>query len=85
LDGQEAFDLSVYDKSLLVSTVLQDTDGQFVGLSVAEDLAFALENDMESQQIMHQKIGIGQKNCHLQTYWPIGHKIYLEVKSNVSV
>ena len=57
LDGQEAFDLSVYDKSLLVSTVLQDTDGQFVGLSVAEDLAFALENDMESQQIMHQKIG----------------------------
>ena len=57
LDGQEAFDLSVYDKSLLVSTVLQDTDGQFVGLSVAEDLAFALENDMESQQIMHHKIG----------------------------
>lgn len=57
LDGQEAFDLSVYDKSLLVSTVLQDTDGQFIGLSVAEDLAFALENDMESQQIMHQKIG----------------------------
>ncbi|NCB79128.1 MAG: ABC transporter ATP-binding protein [Bacilli bacterium] len=57
LDGQEAFDLSVYDKSLLVSTVLQDTDGQFVGLSVAEDLAFSLENDMESQQIMHQKIG----------------------------
>ena len=54
---REAFDLSVYDKSLLVSTVLQDTDGQFVGLSVAEDLAFALENDMESQQIMHQKIG----------------------------
>ena len=57
MNGKEAFDLSVYDKSLLVSTVLQDTDGQFVGLSVAEDLAFALENDMESQQIMHQKIG----------------------------
>ncbi len=57
MDGQEAFDLSVYDKSLLESTVLQDTDGQFVGLSVAEDLAFALENDMESQQVMHQKIG----------------------------
>ena len=33
-------------KSHLVSTVLQDTDGQFIGLSVAEDLAFALENDM---------------------------------------
>ncbi|HEM4170482.1 ABC transporter ATP-binding protein [Streptococcus suis] len=57
LDGQEAFNLSVYDKSLLVSTVLQDTDGQFIGLSVAEDLAFALENDMESQLVMKQKVG----------------------------
>ncbi|HFU4432647.1 TPA: ABC transporter ATP-binding protein [Streptococcus suis] len=57
LDGQEAFNLSVYDKSLLVSTVLQDTDGQFIGLSVAEDLAFALENDMESQGVMKQKVG----------------------------
>ncbi|HEM6045673.1 TPA: ABC transporter ATP-binding protein [Streptococcus suis] len=57
LDGQGAFNLSVYDKSLLVSTVLQDTDGQFIGLSVAEDLAFALENDMESQVVMKQKVG----------------------------
>ncbi|MFI3056882.1 ABC transporter ATP-binding protein [Streptococcus sp. 2020WUSS084] len=57
LDGQEVFNLSVYDKSLLVSTVLQDTDGQFIGLSVAEDLAFALENDMESQVVMKQKVG----------------------------
>ncbi|HEM3554143.1 ABC transporter ATP-binding protein [Streptococcus suis] len=57
LDGQAAFNLSVYDKSLLVSTVLQDTDGQFIGLSVAEDLAFALENDMESQVVMKQKVG----------------------------
>ncbi|HEM5315296.1 TPA: ABC transporter ATP-binding protein [Streptococcus suis] len=57
LDGQEAFNLSIYDKSLLVSTVLQDTDGQFIGLSVAEDLAFALENDMENQVVMKQKVG----------------------------
>ncbi|HHT7802568.1 TPA: ABC transporter ATP-binding protein [Streptococcus suis] len=56
IDGQEAFDLSIYEKSLLVSTVLQDTDGQFIGLSVAEDLAFALENDMESQELMQQKV-----------------------------
>ncbi|WP_170243904.1 DUF3744 domain-containing protein [Streptococcus suis] len=56
IDDQEAFDLSIYEKSLLVSTVLQDTDGQFIGLSVAEDLAFALENDMESQELMQQKV-----------------------------
>lgn len=45
IDGQPVFDRSIYEKSHLVSTVLQDTDGQFIGLSVAEDLAFALEND----------------------------------------
>ena len=45
IDGKPAFDRSIYEKSHLVSTVLQDTDGQFIGLSVAEDLAFALEND----------------------------------------
>lgn len=56
LNGQDVFERSIYDKSLLVSTVLQDTDGQFIGLSVAEDLAFALENDMESQEVMKQKV-----------------------------
>ncbi|MFA9493388.1 ABC transporter ATP-binding protein [Streptococcus sp. E17BB] len=43
--GQEISQLSIYDRSQLISTVLQDTDGQFIGLSVGEDLAFALEND----------------------------------------
>ena len=32
IQGNEAFDLSIYEKSHLVSTVLQDTDGQFIGL-----------------------------------------------------
>ena len=31
---------------------LQDTDGQFIGLSVAEDLAFALENDVAAIEEM---------------------------------
>ena len=53
---QPAFDTSVYDKSNLVSTVLQDTDGQFIGLSVAEDLAFALENDMVALPLMREKV-----------------------------
>ncbi|PSV28327.1 ABC transporter ATP-binding protein [Photobacterium sp. GB-56] len=37
----------------MVGTVLQDTDGQFVGLSVGEDIAFALENQMIPQKKMH--------------------------------
>ena len=32
-------------KPQLVGTVLQDSDGQFIGLTVGEDVAFALEND----------------------------------------
>ena len=49
---------SIFDISLLVGTVLQDTDGQFVGLTVAEDIAFSLENDNvgqeEMKEIVHQ-------------------------------
>ncbi|MBZ2136407.1 ABC transporter ATP-binding protein [Streptococcus gordonii] len=56
VQGQDAFASSIYDKSNLVSTVLQDTDGQFIGLSVAEDLAFALENDMVELPVMKGKV-----------------------------
>ena len=56
IDGKEAFGLSIYDKSHLDSTVLQDPDGQFIGLTVAEDLAFALENDCVSLKEMQEKV-----------------------------
>lgn len=56
VQGQDAFASSIYEKSNLVSTVLQDTDGQFIGLSVAEDLAFALENDMVELPVMKEKV-----------------------------
>ena len=56
IKGQVAFDMSIYDKSHLVSTVLQDTDGQFIGLSVAEDLAFALENDVTALEEMKGRV-----------------------------
>ena len=56
IKGQAAFNMSIYDKSHLVSTVLQDTDGQFIGLSVAEDLAFALENDVTALDEMKNRV-----------------------------
>ncbi|MEW4354464.1 ABC transporter ATP-binding protein [Streptococcus pneumoniae] len=56
IKGNPAYEMSIYDKSTLVSTVLQDTDGQFIGLSVAEDLAFALENDLVAQDEMKQSV-----------------------------
>lgn len=66
--GKEAFSLSVYDKSLLVSTVLQDTDGQFIGLSVAEDLAFALENDALSQDQMNVQVKDWAQRLELEEF-----------------
>ncbi|MGT2667006.1 ABC transporter ATP-binding protein [Streptococcus rifensis] len=56
LAGKPAFESSIYDRSQIVSTVLQDTDGQFIGLSVAEDMAFALENDQVPQNDMQKQI-----------------------------
>jgi len=44
--------LRMQDYSETVGTVLQDTDSQFVGLSIGEDIAFALENNMISQAEM---------------------------------
>ncbi|AXQ78088.1 ATP-binding cassette domain-containing protein [Streptococcus chenjunshii] len=66
IDGQDIFDLSVYEKSELISTVLQDPDGQFIGLSVAEDIAFALENDCLDQQTMREKINAWAEKLELQ-------------------
>ena len=58
IDGQDIFKQSIYDKSQSVSTVLQDPDGQFIGLTVAEDLAFALENDCADQSEMKDKVAL---------------------------
>ena len=50
--SQNAENLSLFDLSKVVGTVLQDSDGQFIGLTVAEDMAFALENDCMDQKDM---------------------------------
>lgn len=47
---------SIFDLSLKVGTVLQDTDGQFVGLTVAEDIAFSLENDNVEKEEMLKEV-----------------------------
>ena len=53
VDGKEAKKESIFQLSKSVGTVLQDPDGQFIGLTVAEDIAFALENDCVPQAEMH--------------------------------
>ena len=63
--GQNIFKQSIYDKSQLVSTVLQDPDGQFIGLTVAEDLAFALENDCANRSEMKDKVALWAERLDL--------------------
>lgn len=43
VDGVDAPNSSIFELSAHVGTVLQDPDGQFIGLTVGEDIAFALE------------------------------------------
>ena len=54
--GRETKDLSIFALSRTVGTVLQDSDGQFIGLTVAEDIAFALENDCVQEPELHDRV-----------------------------
>ena len=53
VDGVDAPKSSIFELSAHVGTVLQDPDGQFIGLTVGEDIAFALENSCTPQDEMH--------------------------------
>lgn len=53
---KETKDMSIFEISKLVGTVLQDPDSQFIGLTVAEDIAFKLENDSTSQKKMKSMV-----------------------------
>lgn len=66
ISQKDAYSPSTYDKSLLVSTVLQDPDGQFIGLSVAEDIAFALENDNVAKDEMTRRVHDWAKRLQLE-------------------
>ena len=65
IDGKDLLDSSIFDLSLSVGTVLQDTDGQFVGLTVAEDIAFSLENDNVDQEEMKKIVEKWAKELNL--------------------
>ena len=56
IKGKETKDLSLFDLSKSVGTVLQDSDAQFVGLTVAEDIAFALENDCVATDMLKIRV-----------------------------
>ncbi|MGF1723832.1 ABC transporter ATP-binding protein [Photobacterium nomapromontoriensis] len=56
INGNDTQKMDLNQCTNLVGTVLQDTDGQFVGLSIGEDIAFALENQMIPPGAMHRVV-----------------------------
>lgn len=56
VDGKETKDMSVFELSKKVGTVLQDPDSQFIGLTVGEDIAFKLENDCVPKEEMRNMV-----------------------------
>jgi energy-coupling factor transport system ATP-binding protein len=56
IKGEETTTKNIFELSKWVGTVLQDSDGQFVGLTAGEDIAFALENDNVPYKKMHQRV-----------------------------
>lgn len=71
IQNKETKKLSIFEISRMVGTVLQDLDGQFIGLTVAEDIAFALENACVGQEDMKKtvrkvagQVGIGDHLEH---------------------
>ncbi len=56
INGEPTISKDIFELSKSIGTVLQDSDGQFVGLTAGEDIAFALENDNMPQKEMHAQV-----------------------------
>lgn len=67
INGKETKDLSIFELSNMVGTVLQDPDGQFIGLTVGEDIAFKLENDCVEQEKMKEIVKEAAKIVDIDT------------------
>ena len=68
IDNIEPHKTSIFDISSHVSTILQDQDGQFVGLSVGEDVAFRDENSNVSVDIMRQNVMTALKKVNMENH-----------------
>ena len=65
INGKETKDMSLFEISKTVGTVLQDSDAQFVGLTVAEDIAFAMENDCTPHEAMLNRVQQAAKEVNV--------------------
>ena len=68
VNGMEPRKKSIFALSKSVGTVLQDPDGQFIGLTVGEDIAFSLENDCVQRDIMQSTVLKTAELVDIQTH-----------------
>lgn len=68
VNGKDVSQSNLSELSFEVGTVLQDTDGQFIGLTVAEDVAFSLENECVEQNEIIKKVGKLTTEVGLETH-----------------
>lgn len=54
--GEDTSGLGIFGLSKYVGTVLQDSDSQFIGLTVGEDIAFSMENECVETDVMKQRV-----------------------------
>ncbi|HAV6900967.1 DUF3744 domain-containing protein [Vibrio vulnificus] len=66
INDQETATFAMHQFTEQVGTVLQDTDSQFVGLSIGEDIAFALENQLTANIEMYSLVKATAKMVDLE-------------------
>ena len=66
--GKAPAQMGLFGVSRHVGTVLQDSDGQFIGLTVTEDIAFALENDCLGEPEMHERVAKAAKLVGIESH-----------------
>ncbi len=68
INGISPKDSSIFETSKYLSTILQDQDGQFIGLSVGEDVAFRDENQNVLVKDMIKNVGTALNRVKMEKY-----------------
>lgn len=68
IKGKSFKDLDIFSLSKITGTVLQDSDGQFIGLTVGEDIAFAMENDNIQLDEMRDRVIEAAKKVGIDSF-----------------